>query len=435
MNSKIQLLLFFTLLTHNCGKYPSGNISDPRVILISIDGLNGDMMESYFFRDSCPNLYHLMQSGTYCSNVQSVFPSLTYPAHTSMVSGKLPEKHGILNNKLFLPEKNFSDWYWFEDSIKTETIITKANKKGLISLGVGWPVTVGSDFDYLLPEIQSVNDTISTIDLVRKYDNPKMFLESAKIRGIIPEDGNPEGYHRDLLIHEVFLDAFSNKLPHLSLYHMIETDLAQHNHGKNSIEAKKAFMFMDSLIGNITNLLKEKHLWDSTTIIISGDHGFRNYETQLSINKFFEDCGWLEIKDDKIINWKVSALASGGSAFVRLKDPENETFRKKVRIALSKQEGFEILEPRHMESIFWTSKKTDFILIAREKYVFVQSLGQPYKKDDFGGTHGGDPRKKSLKTGYIAAGRGIKKGKIKALMITDIAYQISTLLDLELDQN
>ena len=102
MNSKIQLLLFFTLLTHNCGKYPSGNISDPRVILISIDGLNGDMMESYFFRDSCPNLYHLMQSGTYCSNVQSIFPSLTYPAHTSMISGKLPEKHGILNNKLFL---------------------------------------------------------------------------------------------------------------------------------------------------------------------------------------------------------------------------------------------------------------------------------------------------------------------------------------------
>ena len=140
---------------------------------------------------------------------------------------------------------------------------------------------------------------------------------------------------------------------------MIETDLAQHNHGKNSIEAKKAFMFMDSLIGNITNLLKEKHLWDSTTIIISGDHGFRNYETQLSINKFFEDCGWLEIKDDKIFNWKVSALASGGSAFVRLKDPENETFRTKVRIALSKQEGFEILEPRHMESIFWTSKKTN----------------------------------------------------------------------------
>ena len=110
-------------------------------------------------------------------------------------------------------------------------------------------------------------------------------------------------------------------------------------------------------------------------------------------------------------------------------------FRKKVRITLSKQEGFEMLESRHKESIFWPSKRTDFLVIANEDYAFVQSLDQPYFKEQLGGTHGGDPRKRSLKTGWIAAGRGIKKGKIQNLMITGIAYQISALLNLKLDRN
>tara|TARA_S200000501_G_scaffold25072_1_gene21709 strand:- start:14928 stop:15239 length:312 start_codon:yes stop_codon:yes gene_type:complete len=97
---------------------------------------------------------------------------------------------------------------------------------------------------------------------------------------------------------------------------MIKTDIAPHNYGKNSTEAKNAFMFMDSLIGNIISLLKEKQIWHGTTIIISGEHGFRNYEKQLSLNRLFEDCGWLKINNGKITSWKVSALASGGSAFV-----------------------------------------------------------------------------------------------------------------------
>ncbi len=116
-----------------------------------------------------------------------------------------------------MPEKNFSDWYWFEDSVKTETFITKAHKKGLVSLGISWPVTVGGDFDYLLTEIKSAKDSISTVDLVRKYDKPKIFLESAKMREIVPEDGNPEGYQRDLLIHEVFLMLFQINY-HIFLY-------------------------------------------------------------------------------------------------------------------------------------------------------------------------------------------------------------------------
>ena len=435
MKSKIQFLLYGALIIIGCEQGPVGDWKDPRVILISIDGFRGDLLTDKSFNQDCPNMSRLMTLGTFCNNVQSVFPSLTYPAHTSMISGVMPQKHGIVNNRIFSPKNNFVDWFWYSDTVKTPTLISKIQKKGLVSLGISWPVTVGAPIDYMLPEIKSVNDSISTVNLVRKHDNPDRFLESAKIRGVIPEDGNPQGYNRDLLLHEIFMDAFKRKRPHLSLYHMIETDYAQHKSGKNSKESQNAFMFMDSLIGNIMDFLDENNLWATTTLIITGDHGFRNYQKQLAINKLFEEKGWLKIENGEIKDWRVVGLASGGSAFVRLKEHGNENFKKKVRIALARQKEFETLERRHMNSILWAPIETDFLLLAKKEFCFVQYLEQPYIVEKSGGTHGGDPRNQHLKTGYIAGGRGVEKGTLDNMMITDVALQISALLDIGLISN
>ena len=427
-----QFISIFIILSFiSCGG-PKGNWSDPRVILISIDGLPGDVLNNPTYTKDLPNLTRLMADGEYCTNVQTVFPSLTYPSHTSMITGVTPAKHGIVNNRPFIPKNNFVDWYWYADSIEVPTVVTKARQKGLVTLGVSWPVSVGAKMDWMLPEIKSVSDTISTVDLVRKHDRPESFLESAKVRGVVPEDGNPSGYNRDLLLHEIFIDAFARKAPHLSLYHMIETDLMQHKFGKSSNEAKDSFMFMDSLIGNINSFLDDNNLWESTTLIITGDHGFRDYEKQVSLNRLFEKEGWLTLNNGSISNWKVVCLGSGGSGFVRLKEPTDWEFKKRVRLLLSKQDAFEILEQRHMNGALWAPPKTDFVLLANDGYGFVRSNDQPFIVEKSGGSHGGDPRRKILKTGYIATGRGVKKGPIKSMSILDIAFKISDLLELDL---
>ena len=335
--------IYIILCFISCGG-PTGNWSDPRVILISIDGLRGDILNNPAYTKDYPNLTRLMADGEYCTNVQTVFPSLTYPSHTSMITGVTPAKHGIVNNRPFMPNNNFVDWYWYADSIEVPTLITKASQNGLVTLGISWPVSVGAKMDWMLPEIKSVNDTISTIDLVRNHDRPESFLESIKVRGVVPENGNPSGYNRDLLLHEIFMDTFVRKAPHLSLYHMIETDLLQHKFGKSSNEAKDAFMFMDSLVGNIIAFLDDNKLWESTTLIITGDLGFRNYEKQVSLNRLFEKEGWLTLNNGSISDWKVVCLGSGGSGFVRLKDPTDQEFKKRVRLLLSEQDAFEILE-------------------------------------------------------------------------------------------
>ena len=428
-----QFILLFSFVAFSCGGH-RGDWDNPRVILVSIDGFRGELLKLPEFSNMFPNLHKLTSSGFYCDNVSSVFPSLTYPSHTSMITGEPPSIHGITNNNPFKPEINFSDWYWYQDSVHVESVIDRIKDKGMVSLGISWPATVGSPITWGFPEIKSTTDTISTVMLVMKHDMPDHFIESAQLRGVINPMASTEGYSRDILLHKMFMDAFRRKRPHLSLYHMLQTDFEQHNHGKNSPEAQEAFAFMDSLIGNIITFLDEKNLWSSTTLFITGDHGFRNVKKQLNINRLFADQGWLKIVDNKINGgWKVACLSTGGSAFVRIKDQNNHIFRKKVRLLLAKQPEFETLERRHMKGYLSTAEKTDFLLLSNKNYSFSKDLDKPYIYDESGGTHGGDPNEKHMKTGFIAYGRNIKQGtRLDSMRITQIAPAISELLSLGL---
>ena len=67
--------------------------SAKHVIFVTIDGFRPD-----FYLDSewqMPNVKALMKDGAYAKGVNSVFPSMTYPSHTTIVTGVQPVKHGI----------------------------------------------------------------------------------------------------------------------------------------------------------------------------------------------------------------------------------------------------------------------------------------------------------------------------------------------------
>jgi arylsulfatase A-like enzyme len=84
------------------------------VVLVSIDGLRPEM-----YLDSswpAPNLRHLMRLGVYADHMRSVFPSLTYPSHTAMLTGALPARSGIYFN-----QPKTGEWDWFASPIRVPT--------------------------------------------------------------------------------------------------------------------------------------------------------------------------------------------------------------------------------------------------------------------------------------------------------------------------
>lgn len=74
-----------------------------RVLILSIDGLRPDAIDLA----PMPNLQALMQTGAYSLTAQTIFPSVTLPAHASMLTGLCPSKHGVDWND-YLPQKGYA---------------------------------------------------------------------------------------------------------------------------------------------------------------------------------------------------------------------------------------------------------------------------------------------------------------------------------------
>src|SRR5262245_9572148 len=124
---------------------------EPRVIMISIDGL---MPTSYTDPASpATTLRALAQSGAWADGVVGVLPTVTFPSHTTLITGVPPSVHGIVDNRILDPEnRSEGAWYYYARDIKVPTLPMSARSRGLRAAVVAWPVTVGMDVDYLVPE-------------------------------------------------------------------------------------------------------------------------------------------------------------------------------------------------------------------------------------------------------------------------------------------
>ena len=110
-----------------------------------------------------PAFKALFEKGSAVRHVRTIYPSVTYPCHTSMLTGCYPDRHGVTNNAEFRPGmlKNVP-WNWFADAIKTPDIFTAAKSAGLTTANAFWPVTGAHKYiDYNLPEYwpQTAEDT------------------------------------------------------------------------------------------------------------------------------------------------------------------------------------------------------------------------------------------------------------------------------------
>jgi predicted AlkP superfamily pyrophosphatase or phosphodiesterase len=130
-----------------------------RLIVISQDAL---VFEDMAQLQNMPNFKMLIERGSRVETLRSIYPTITYPVHTSIISGMYPNNHGVINNEKLVIGELASDWHWFRTSNKAETLFDAAKKAGMSTAAVFWPVT-GNDpsIDYLIAEYwsQGKNDT------------------------------------------------------------------------------------------------------------------------------------------------------------------------------------------------------------------------------------------------------------------------------------
>ncbi|MGE5952526.1 MAG: ectonucleotide pyrophosphatase/phosphodiesterase [Qipengyuania vulgaris] len=111
---------------------------EPVTILVSIDGFHPD----YLDRGITPELSALADGGVRAA-MRPSFPSKTFPNHWTLVTGLVPDKHGITANRMEdqgKPEEPFTmatvDPYWWNQA---KPVWVEAEEAGIRSAAMFWP--------------------------------------------------------------------------------------------------------------------------------------------------------------------------------------------------------------------------------------------------------------------------------------------------------
>jgi predicted AlkP superfamily pyrophosphatase or phosphodiesterase len=398
------------------------------VILISIDGFRPD-----FYLDKswdAPNLQRLKQEGVYAKGVRSVFPSVTYPSHTTIISGALPARHGIYYNVPYGAKKG--QWYWEESYIKVPTLWDAVKEAGLTSGSVMWPVTVGAPITYNFPVRRADDDeNANQLDVTIPYVTPQGLMDEIQKNAtgkLTPADFNTNNTI-DITIGKMAAYIIKIYKPALMAMHFVTVDHTQHAHGREGREVKKAVSLVDSMIGVVLKTIKDAGLQNSTAIIITGDHGFVNSSTTFSPNVLLEQQGLL-------VNKTARFHGAGGAAFLYLKDKNDLVTLEKVKSLLNElsddqKKLFRIVDRTELDKIGANPEVAMGLAMSKGVVVNNDSKGELTGIKKKGGNHGYFPDFEEINTGFIATGAGIGKHKEIAIMgIKDIAPLIASLLKL-----
>ena len=128
-----------------------------------------------------------MQQGAHARGVVGVVPTVTYPSHTTLMTGLTPREHGIISNTPFDPlNVNKEGWYWYAEDLKVPTLWDACAKGRLVTSSVDWPVTVGANITFNIVQYwRAQND--EDRKLIRALSTPGLFNEAETALGAYTE--------------------------------------------------------------------------------------------------------------------------------------------------------------------------------------------------------------------------------------------------------
>jgi len=375
------------------------------VIFVTIDGFRPD-----FYLDShwkMPNVQALMKNGAYAKGVNSVFPSMTYPSHTTIITGVQPAKHGIFYNNIFTPDAAAQQPYWQDSSIHVPTIWKAAKEKGMTVASLYWPVSADAPVDYNIPDIGGLGDGVR-----EQYSLPKGFYAEVKKEVFAGVDKIDHGKNQN--IAKIAAYIIKKSRPELMTIHVFSVDGASHDAGREGTPVQEAVADADAAIGIIVDALKSAGIWENTVLLVGGDHGFYDVKKTISPNVWLKDAGL--INDLKTGDWKAQFNTVGGSAFLYLKDPSDQATANKVKAILaaqpdSVQQYYRIINQDKLVKGGY-NPNVAFALSAEHDGSFSMASTGDAVKAGKGGAHGHFPDTKNIQTGLVAHGPGIRKGAI-----------------------
>ncbi len=418
-----------------------------RTVIVSLDAVGRRDME---YMLTLPNFSRIVKEGFFCDRVYSVYPSLTYPAHTSIVTGKVPNNHGIIANTLFQPGRERPDWMYKRKYIQGTTLYDEAHKKGLTTAAFLWPVTGGAKIEWNIPEIMVTRRFQNQVTSCLANGTPGYLLTLNKKFGHMRK-GITQPALDDFLMASV--EYTLNKYdPDLCLIHFTDVDTNRHNYGVEGPEITAALKRNDDRLGQLLKWLKIEpgQTTDSdgreVSFIVLGDHCQIEAHTITYLNKLFADWGLLTVRNGKITDYAAITKSCDGSAYLYVNEAYagDEEFiglltdllnEIKNLPALGVEEIYTGEEARKMGA----DENCFAMLEAKRGFYFLDGVRiltesvEDTKDHKMFAIHGCSPEKEENLTFFAGFGAGIRKGsRAESMHLWDEGPTIAKLMGVSL---
>ncbi|MGB2589377.1 MAG: alkaline phosphatase family protein [Candidatus Acidiferrum sp.] len=418
---------------------PAQDQGPPLLVMISVDGMRPDYItQADEHGAKVPNLRRFLKEGTYADGVVGVVPTVTYPSHTTLVTGVWPAKHGIFANTTFDPlRKNLDGWYWYTEDIRVPTLWDAAAAAGRTTASIQWPVTVGAHITWDIPEFWRAS-TPDDAKLLRAVSTPGLLQEARKDLGEYRGgfDTSAEGDVNRGQYAEWILEK---KHPALLTLHLSSLDHIEHETGPFSPEDIAVLETIDATIGEI-RATAERLAPRRTFIGIVSDHGFARTDAQLNLFPLFREEKLITVDEKgKITDWKAIPWVTGGSAAIVLKDPNDSATLSEVRELLAKvasdpANGVDrILDAEELHKRGGFSPASFFVGLKPGWRTGSALDGPVLSKVKLGGTHGELPDLPDLHASFFLIGPGVPAGRSLGLIdMRDVAPTLAHEVGLSL---
>lgn len=388
------------------------------VLLISIDGLRpGDVLDAEKRGLKIPNLRRFLKEGAYAAGVTGNLPTVTYPSHTTLITGAAPARHGIVSNTTFDPRQiNYGGWYWFAEDIKAETLWDAAHKAGRTTGNVHWPVSVGvKSLTYNLPQIWRSGHADDR-KMIKALSTDGLYDALEHDCGAYA-DGIDEGIGGDETRAKFAVRLIETKKPDFVTVYFAALDHEEHLFGPGSAQANAVLERLDAVVGRL--VAAELAARPDATVAVVSDHGFVATDTEINLFRPFIDAGLITLgPDGKVASWDAMPWPSGGSVAVALARPEDTALAARVGALLGRLANDPQARIAHVadqaevarmggnpQAAFYVDLKPGALAGA---FAADAPLSRPSR---YKGMHGYFPAMPEMRSTFLIMGKDVAKGR------------------------
>ena len=409
----------------------------PIVVLITIDGFPARALKDPQL--PMPTLRMLQAHGAYADAMRPINPSVTWPNHTTLITGVNAGEHHVMANGLISFPADGSaievkPWVPKDELVHARTLYDALADKGMSTGQVDWVAIYGAKHvQWSFAEQPSV-DSPTAQDLIAQ--------------GLVTPDqvahfnDHSSPAWRDQIWTDAAIDILTRHTPNLLLFHLLQTDTLQHQYGALSPAGYAAYADADANIARLIEAARAAGVLDRITFVIASDHGFTDYTHIIRPNVALVRQGLLRMQNGRY-RGDVWVLPEGGEASLFIRDPS-----QRAALVPKLKRYFETLpgiaaaytgdeaQKLGIPQPGTTDQAPDLYLIPKPGYAFADNSAEEPLITDVAparGAHGylnTDPDMQAL---FIASGAHIRQGvNLGAITNLRVAPTIAKILGVSL---